>query len=149
MIFDVEHALRAIAKVIGDRGHAVALFNRVARNRQVRPVESDQRDVGAVKRGHERQSAAARSFRQHLARQQSAHRMRDRIVDVKQVEIIQLRNFGHARGQRQVVGRVIEKRITRDLDLVIVNVWFRSTEPDGLGVGNEMNVVPALGQFQT
>ena len=69
-------------------------------------------------------------------------------MDVQQIEVIQLRNLRHARGQRQVVGRVIEKRITRDLDLVVVDIWFRSTEPDGLGVGNEMNVMPTLGQLE-
>ena len=38
----------------GDGGHAVALLDGEARDRQVGAVESDQRDVGSVQRGDKR-----------------------------------------------------------------------------------------------
>ena len=74
--------------------------------------------------------------------------MRDRIVHVQQIEIVELRDLCHAGRQRQVVRRIVEERITRDLDFVIVNVRFRAPQPDRLGVGDEMNFVTALSQFQ-
>ena len=68
---------------------------------------------------------------------------------VQQVEIVQLRDLGHARGQRQIVRRIVEQRVPRHFDFVIMNIGFGSPEPDGLGVGNEMDLVAALGQFET
>ena len=91
---------------------------------------------------------AARARRQHLPRQHRAHRMRNRVVHVQQVEIVELRDLRHARRQRQIVRRIVEQRITRDFDFVIMNVRFRAPQPDRLGVRDEMNFVAALGQFQ-
>src|SRR5579863_2595969 len=75
--------------------------------------------------------------------------MRDRVVDVQQIQVIQLRNLSHTCRQSEVIGWIIEKWITRNLDLVIVDIRFRSSQADRLRVGNEVNVVPALRQFQT
>ena len=102
-----------------------------------------------MQRGNEGQAAASRTIRQHLARQQRAHRVRNRVVHVQQVEIVQLGDFSHARGQRQIVRRIIEQRIARHFDFVIVNVGFLAAQPDGLGIGDEMNLVAALGQFES
>ncbi len=49
-----------------------------------------------------------RTVCQHLARQQRTHRVRNRIVNVQQVEIVQLRDLSHTRGQRQIVRRIVE-----------------------------------------
>ncbi len=75
--------------------------------------------------------------------------MRNRIVHVQKIESVKLRHFRHARGQRQIVRRIVEQRITGDVHFVIVNVGMQFGQPDGLGVGNEMDFVPALRQFQT
>ena len=85
----------------------------------------DQGDVGTVKSRDEGQSLTARSGGQHLAREQRAHRVRYRIVHVQQVEIVELGDFSHARGQRQIVRRIVEQRITGDFYFVIVDVRVR------------------------
>ena len=90
----------------------------------------------------------ARPCGQHLPRQHRAHRVRNRVVHVQQVEIVELRDLCHARGQRQVVRGIVEQRITGDFHFVIVNVGFLAPQPDRLRVGNEMDLVAALGQFQ-
>jgi hypothetical protein len=75
--------------------------------------------------------------------------VRNGVVNMQQVEIVQLRNLCHARGQCQIVRRVIEQRVTRNLYLVIMNIGFFPAQPDGLGIRDEMNFVTALGQFQS
>ncbi len=74
--------------------------------------------------------------------------MRDGVVHVQQVEIVELRDLRHAGGQRQVVRRIVEQRIARNFHLVIVDVRFLAPQPDGLRVGNEVDFVSALRQFQ-
>ena len=85
---------------------------------------------------------------QHLPRQQRAYRMRNRVVHVQQVEIVKLGHFGHARGQGQIVGRIVEQRVARNLDFVIMNMGLRFGQADGLRVRDEMNLVSALSQLQ-
>ena len=120
----IEDPHGAVAQIVGDGGDAVALVDGIARDGQVGAVQPDQRDVGAVQRGDEGQAAASRTIRQHLARQQRAHRVRNRVVHVQQIEIVELRDLGHARRQRQIVRRIVEQRVTRDFDFVIVNIGF-------------------------
>ena len=140
---------RAVAQVIGDGSHAVALLDAEAGYRQIGTIGADERNVGAVQRGHKRQAPrtqiAGRS--QHLPRQQRAHRMRNCVVDVQQVEPINLRHFRHARGQRQIVRRIFEQRIPRDFHLMVVNLGVRLGEPNGQRVGDEMHFVAALCQL--
>jgi len=69
-------------------------------------------------------------------------------MNMQQIEFIKFRDFRHAGGERQIVGRVIKERVTGDLDLVIVDVRLRLRKPNGLSVGNEMDIVPAMGQLQ-
>jgi hypothetical protein len=102
-----------------------------------------------MQRGDEGQAAASRAIPEHLAREKRAHGVRDCVVHVQKVEIVQLGDLSHAGGQRQIVGRIIEERITRYFDFVIMNVRFLAAQPDGLGIGDEMNLVAALGQLQT
>src|SRR5262249_36153226 len=63
-------------------------------------------------------------------------------------EIVSLRYFEHARGQREAVGRVLEQRIIRDFHLMIVDTRNARVEPDGIGIGDEMHFVAAVGQLQ-
>ena len=140
-----------LLQIIRNRGDAVALVDGEARDRQVRRIGAYQRDVGAVQRGDVRQPAAfARVIAaQHLARQHRAHRMRNGVVHVQQIEIVNLGDLGHARRQRQIVRRIFEQRITRDLNLVIVNVGLRLGQPDGLRIGDEVDFMAALRQLQS
>ena len=95
--------------------------------------------------GDEGQPAAARG--QHLAGQQSADRVGNGVVDMQQVKLMEFSNLGHARGQRQVVGRELEERIAGDGNLVVVDAVVASAEPEGLRVGDEMHFVAEGGQF--
>jgi len=149
VVLDVEDFQRAGAQVLRDGGDAVALLDGKTGDRKIGAVQSDQRDVGAVQRGDKRQIAARRSGRQHLLGEHRAHRMRDGVMDVQQIEFVELRNLGHARGQRQIVRRIFEQRVPRDLDLVIVNIRLGAGQTDGLRIGDEMNLMAAAGQFQS
>ena len=66
-----------------------------------------------------------------------------------EVEVVQLSDLSHAGGQRQVVRRIVEQRITRDFHFVIVNVGMRPGQANRLRVGDEVNLVAALGKFQS
>ncbi len=68
---------------------------------------------------------------------------------MQQIEIVELRHLRHARRQRQIIRRIIEQRIARNFHLVVMDVGFRPSQPDGLRVRNEMDVVTALSQFQS
>ncbi len=138
-----------LLQVVGDRGHRVALLDREARNRQIGAVQPHQGDVGSVQRGHVGQAPglACVVIAEHLPRQHRTHRVRNGIVHVQQVQVVQLGHLGHARRQRKVVGRIFEERILRDLDLVKVNARMRLGEPDRLRVGDEMDLVSAIGQL--
>ena len=101
-----------------------------------------------MQRGHERKLASARFGRHHLARQQRAHRVRDRIVHVQKIKVVKLGHFRHARGQRQIVRRVLEQRITGDFHFMVMNVGMGTAQANGLGVRNEVNFVVTLRQLQ-
>ena len=66
----------------------------------------DQRDVGAV----QGRDQLGRLGPEHLLGQEAGDGVRDRVVDVEQVELVLARDLGHLRGQRQVVRRVLEER---------------------------------------
>ena len=68
-------------------------------------------------------------------------------MHVKQVQFVQLRHLGHARGQRQVVGRKLEQRIARDRNLVIDDAVVPPAQPKGLRIRNEVDFVAPRGQF--
>ncbi len=56
--------------------------------------------------------------------------MRYGVVNVQQVEPVALRHIRHARSESQAIRRVLEERIVRDLNLVIVDARQRGIEPD-------------------
>src|SRR5205085_10614861 len=74
--------------------------------------------------------------------------MGDRIVNVQQVEVVELRNLSHARGQGQVVWREVKERITRDFYLVIANVGLRPRKTNRLRVRDEVDLMPTLTEFE-
>src|SRR6185437_10912502 len=55
--------------------------------------------------------------------------------------------FGHASGQRQGIGRILKERVIRDLDLVVMHARTAGIEADGIGMGDEVHLVSALGQL--
>jgi len=149
VVLDVENLEGAIAQILRDRRDSVALLDGKTRDGKIGAIEADQSDVGAVQRGDERQIAARRGGRQHLLGEHGAHRMRNGVVHVEQVEFVKLRDFGHARRQGQIIGRIFKERIAGDLDFVIMNVGFRSGQANGLRIGDEMNLVAAAGKLKS
>src|SRR5665213_861029 len=75
--------------------------------------------------------------------------MRDRVVHMQQVELIELGHLCHARCQREIVRRVLEERILIHLDLVKANICLTAAQPEGRGRGDEVYFVSARGQFNT
>src|ERR1019366_10749285 len=92
-------------EILGDGGDAVALIDGKARDGQIRRIGANQRDVGTVQGGDVGQSATRAGViaAQHLARQHGTYGMGNRVVHVQQVELVNLGDFRHARGQRQIV----------------------------------------------
>ena len=144
----VEHSLGPVAQVIRNRGNPVALFDRIPGNRKIGAVQTNKGDVGPVQSGHKGQPFLLRAIGEHLPGQHRTHRMRNRIVHMQQVQIVKLCNLRHASGQGQVIRRIVEQRIPRNLDFVIMDIRFRAPEADGLRIRNEVDFVAALRQFQ-
>src|SRR5581483_12506737 len=139
----LEHLHGLLAQILADTGDAVGLFDGEAGDGEVGPVGAHQGDIGAVQCGDEGQAAGRR---QHVASQQRRNRVRDGVVDVQQVEMIDLGDLGHARGQREAVRRVLKQRVAGYFDLVVVNARA-GAEANRVGVGNEMDVVAAVRQL--
>src|SRR5579872_2887599 len=68
---------------------------------------------------------------------------------MQQVKGVELRNFRHARRQRQIIRRIVEQGIPRDLDFVVMNVRFLAPESDRLRVRNEMDFMRRVGELQS
>ncbi len=99
-----------------------------------------QGDVGTVQGGHKGQLPA---LGQHLAGKQRAHRVGNGVVDVKQVELVILGYLRHARGQGEIVGRVLEEGVIGNRHLVIENALFAAGEAEGARIGDEVDLVTA------
>ena len=112
---------------------------------KIRGIRADQRNIGAVQRGDEREPAFRR---EHLLREQRGDGVRNRVVDVQQIEVVGFGHVHHARGQRQAIGRILKQRIVGNLDLVIVNARRAGIEADGIRVGDEVDFVPAIGELE-
>jgi len=103
---NVESLISAVAKIAGDSGDAVGLVDAELGDGKVAAVEANEGDVGPVERGDEGKMFAAGG--EHLAREQCADAVRNGVVDVEEVERVELSYFGHAGGQGEVVGWVLE-----------------------------------------
>jgi len=133
------------AQVIGDGGDAVALIDTEAGNGQVGMVEADEGDVGSVERGDEGQAVILAL--EHFAREVGGDGVGNGVVDVEDVELVVGGDFRHARGEGQIVGRVFEEGVVGDGDLVKGDLLFASAEAKGLGIGDEMHLMPGRGQL--
>ena len=112
---------------------------------EVGAVVADEGDVGAVQGGDEGQVAAAGG--EHLAGEQGGDGVRDGVVDVEEVERVELGDLGHAGGEGEIVGGVLEERVVVDLDLVEVDVGLAAGETEGLRGGDEVDLVAARGEL--
>src|SRR4051794_40678906 len=74
--------------------------------------------------------------------------MRNRIVNVQQVELVKLRYLRHSRGQGKVVGWILKQWVTRNFDLVIVNIGGGIDEANRLRIRDEMDLMIAAGKFK-
>jgi hypothetical protein len=142
---DGEGLAGAVAEMAGDGGDAVGLGDAEAGDGEIRPVLADEGDVCAVEGGDEGEMAAAGG--EHLAGEQGADRVRDGVVDVEDVERVKLGDLGHAGGQGEIVGGVLEERVVVDLDLVKVDVGLAAGEAEGLRGGDEVDLMAARGEL--
>src|SRR6266850_3697509 len=92
---DVEILESFLQKIVRDGGDAVALLDGKFGNGKIAAVAADEGDVRAVKGSDE--GKAARSG--HGTREQGADGMRNRVVDVEQVERLGFENFEHFCGK--------------------------------------------------
>jgi hypothetical protein len=72
--------------------------------------------------------------------------MRQRVVDVEQVEPRARGDLGHLRRERERVGRRDEQRVRRRDDLVEVDALARQVEARRQRVGDEVDLVALLGE---
>ena len=69
-------------------------------------------------------------------------------MHMKNIEIKPRHHFGHFRSKNKIVRRVFEQGIPRYFYLMETNVGLGRDQPDRLGVRDEMDLVPALCEFQ-
>jgi hypothetical protein len=79
---------------------------------------------------------------EHLLRDPGAGRVRDGVVHVQQVQLVAERHLVHHRRQRQRVVVVLEERVAGRLHLVEEDPLHEVREPEGLRVGDEVDLVP-------
>ncbi len=68
-----------------------------------------------------------------MAGEQCADRVGDGVVYVQEIERVELSDLGHAGGECQVVGRVLEERVGGDCDLMAVDVGLAAGEAEVRG----------------
>ncbi len=105
---------RGLLQIMRNGGHAIGLLDREFGNGQEAAIVSHERDIGAVQGGNERQALGCR----HGTREERADRMRNRVVNVEQVQPFRLRHLHHFDSERQRIGGVVEQWIIRDFDFV-------------------------------
>jgi hypothetical protein len=72
--------------------------------------------------------------------------MRDGIMYMEKVKIIIPDHVYHGARKRSFIRRVIKKRVSRDLHLMIEYIGNEFAKPDGLLVGDKVDLVPFLGK---
>src|SRR5579864_671126 len=73
--------------------------------------------------------------------------MRNRVMDVQDVQVINFRHLRHARGQRQVIRRILKQRILRHGDFMKEDAGLLGIQADGLLISDEMHFMAALRQL--
>src|SRR4029077_11629800 len=111
---NIEFLERLIQQVFRNCRNSVALFDGKLGDGQIRTVAADERDIRSVQRGDKRQAAR----RGHRTRKQRTDRMRNSVMDVKQVQRLRFKNFKHLGGERQCIRWMVKEGIGRHLNLV-------------------------------
>ena len=142
---DFEFVVSLLAQVFRNRSHPVALLDGKPGDRQVTAVVAHHRNIGAVQGSDERQFLG----RRHHPRQQRAHRMRNRVVHVEQVQRLRLRHLDHLRRQRQRIRGMIEQRVSRHLHLMKIDPFVMLGQPDRHGIADEVHLMPPCRQLDT
>ena len=83
---------------------------------------------------------------QHLLRDPGAGRVRNRVMAVQQVEPVGQRDLVHPHGEREVVGRILEQRISADVDFVEIDARQKRREAERLLIRDEVNLVATPGE---
>src|SRR5438105_6232434 len=91
-----------------------------------------------MQRGDDFQSRRA----EDLFGEMSADGVGDRVMDVQDLELLVIGDFGHLRGQRQRVRRIrIEQWIRRDGDFMKMHALVKDVEARRQGVADEVDVI--------
>jgi len=68
---------------------------------------------------------------------------------MQEIEPLAFSNLRHARGESEGIRRIVEQRVVRDFDFVIVDTRRVGIETDGIGVADEVDLMAAMRQFET
>jgi hypothetical protein len=128
-----------------DGGYAVALFDGISRDGEIAAIAADEGDIRTVKCSNKGQPARGG----HGTREHGADGMRNRVVDVEEVQGFGFEHFQHFGREGQGVGRVIEERVAGNFDLVEMSVRVVGIHANRRGVADEMDIVAARGEFLT
>jgi hypothetical protein len=143
-LLHLELDLGGLPEELRDRGDRVRALDAEARHLVEGTVLSDQRDVGAVQRGHQ----PGRRIAHELPGQEAGDGVGDRVVDVQQVEPALARDFGHLGRQREVVGRVVEEPQRGAIHLVEADVLVELVGAHQEALRDEVDLVVAARQVQ-
>jgi hypothetical protein len=144
---DAELARRHLGQVSRHRRDAVALLDAPPGDRQVRAVLADDRDVRSVQRRDDLEPDAVAVA--HLPGEDRRDCVRQRVVHVEEVEVRVPGDLRHFRRESQSVGGRDEERVGRRDDLVEINALPRKGEPGRKVVGDEVDLVAAVGERET
>ncbi len=69
-------------------------------------------------------------------------------MHMQQIEPAQLRDFRHARGERERIRRILKQRIGRNFNLVIEDTRCVGIQPDRVCIADEVHLVPTLRELE-
>ncbi len=84
---------------------------------------------------------------EHLLGEEAGDRVGDRVVDVEELEAVLARGLRHLHREGEVVGRVLEERVARDVHLVEADVLLEVAEAERQPVGDDVDVVAPAGEL--
>ena len=84
----------------------------------------------------------------HLLRKHGRDGVGDGVMHVQQIQTVGFGHIHHARRQRQAIGRVLEQRIVGHLHFVVVNARNAGVQANGIRIGYEVDLMPAIGELQ-
>ena len=143
---DLKFSDSLLVKVTADRGHPIRALDAETGDRFEARLRPDQGDIRAVKSGDDLDRMVPA---QHFLGDPGARGVRDRIMDVQQVEAVFLGDRMHFYRQGQRIGLVLEQGVARNLDLVKINIAVKAFQTVRQGVRDEMYLMPLQRQLLT